>query len=130
MTRAACTMYTMAICSITAVSRWMATEPLTSCILMVNFITEERCLTNVMRKQGLRMWTIRTRMMWTLCGSCGEEKNPRCAAECLRPLRWNMLQTRACGKSLRIHTTAGITIRASAVRYCTSSGFTMMMRIL
>lgn len=60
---------------------------------------------------------------------CGEEKNHRCAAEGLRHLRWNMLQTRACGKSLLIHTTAGITIRASAVRYCTSSGCMMMMRI-
>ena len=87
------------------------------------------CLTNVMRRQGLRMWTILIRMMWTLCGFCGEEKNHRCAAEGLRPLRWNMLQTRACGKSLLTHTTAGITIRASAVRYCTSSGCMMMMRI-
>lgn len=129
MIRAACTMYTMATCSIMAVFRLIATEPLTSCILMVNFITEGRCLTNVMRKQGLHMWTIRTRMMWTLCGSCGEEKNHRCAAEGLRPLRWNMLQTRACGKSLLTHTTAGITIRASAVRYCMSSGCMMMMRI-
>ena len=129
MIRAACTMYTMATCYIMAVFRLIATEPLTSCILMVNFITEGRCLINVMRKQGQRMWTIRTRMMWTLCGSCGEEKNHRCAAEGLRPLRWNMLQTRACGKSLRTHTTAGITIRASAVRYCTSSGCMMMMRI-
>lgn len=63
--------------------------------------------------------------MWFLW----EEKNHRCAAEGLRHLRWNMLQTRACGKSLLIHTTAGITIRASAVRYCTSSGCMMMMRI-
>ena len=86
-------------------------------------------LDNVMRKQGLHMWTIRTRMMWTLCGSCGEEKNHRCAAEGLRPLKWNMLQTRACGQSLQTHTTAGITIRAFAVRYCTSSGCMMMMRI-
>lgn len=129
MTRAACTMYTMATCSIMAVYRWIVTEPLTSCILMVNFITGGRCLINVMRRQGLRMWTILIKMMWTLCGSCGEEKNHRCAAEGLRPLRWNMLQTRACGKSLRTHTTAGITIRASAVRYCTSSGCMMMMRI-
>lgn len=129
MIRAACTMYTMATCSIMAVFRLIATEPLISCILMVNFITEERCLTNVMRRQGLRMWTILIRMMWTLCGFCGEEKNHRCAAEGLRPLRWNMLQTRACGKSLLTHTTAGITIRASAVRYCTSSGCMMMMRI-
>lgn len=129
MIRAACTMYTMAICSIMAVFQLIATEPLTSCILMVNFITEGLCLTNVMRRQGLRMWTILIRMMWTLCGFCGEEKNHRCVAEGLRPLRWNMLQTRACGKSLLTHTTAGITIRASAVRYCMSSGFTMMMRI-
>lgn len=127
--RAACTMYTMATCSIMAVFRLIATEPLISCILMVNFITEGLCLTNVMRRQGLRMWTILIRMMWTLCGFCGEEKNHRCAAEGLRPLRWNMLQTRACGKSLLTHTTAGITIRASAVRYCTSSGCMMMMRI-
>ena len=127
--RAACTMYTMATCSIMAVFRLIATEPLISCILMVNFITEGRCLTNVMRRQGLRMWTILIRMMWTLCGFCGEEKNHRCAAEGLRPLRWNMLQTRACGKSLLTHITAGITIRASAVRYCTSSGCMMMMRI-
>ena len=112
-----------------AVFRLIATEPLISCILMVNFITEGRCLTNVMRRQGLRMWTILIRMMWTLCGFCGEEKNHRCAAEGLRPLRWNMLQTRACGKSLLTHITAGITIRASAVRYCTSSGCMMMMRI-
>ena len=34
------------------------------------------------------MWTILIRMMWTLCGFCGEEKNHRCAAEGLRPLRW------------------------------------------
>ena len=128
--RAACTMYTMATCSIMAVFRLIATEPLISCILMVNFITEGLCLTNVMRRQGLRMWTILIRMMWTLCGFCGEEKNHRCAAEGLRPLRWNMLQIRACGKSLLTHTTAGITIRASAVRYCTSSGCMMMMRIL
>lgn len=127
--RAACTMYTMATCSIMAVFRLIATEPLTSCILMVNFITEGLCLTNVMRRQGLRMWTILIRMMWTLCGFCGEEKNHRCVAEGLRHLRWNMLQTRACGKSLLTHTTAGITIRASAVRYCTSSGCMMMMRI-
>lgn len=127
--RASCTMYTMATCSIMAVFRLIATEPLISCILMVNFITEGLCLTNVMRRQGLRMWTILIRMMWTLCGFCGEEKNHRCAAEGLRPLRWNMLQTRACGKSLLTHTTAGITIRASAVRYCTSSGCMMMMRI-
>lgn len=110
--------------------RLIATEPLISCILMANFITEGHCLTNVMRRQGLRMWTILIRMMWTLCGFCGEEKNHRCAAEGLRPLRWNMLQIRACGKSLLTHTTAGITIRASAVRYCTSSGCMMMMRIL
>lgn len=129
MIRAACTMYTMATCSIMAVFRLIATEPLTSCILMVNFITEGLCLTNVMRRQGLRMWTILIRMMWTLCGFCGEEKNHRCVAEGLRHLRWNMLQTRACGKSLLTHTTAGITIRASAVRYCTSSGCMMMMRI-
>lgn len=129
MIRAACTMYTMATCSIMAVFRLIATEPLISCILMVNFITEGRCLINVMRRQGLRMWTILIRMMWTLCGFCGEEKNHRCAAEGLRPLRWNMLQTRACGKSLLTHTTAGITIRASAVRYCMSSGCMMMMRI-
>lgn len=128
--RAACTMYTMATCSIMAVFRLIATEPLISCILMVNFITEGLCLTNVMRRQGLHMWTILIRMMWTLCGFCGEEKNHRCAAEGLRPLRWNMLQIRACGKSLLTHTTAGITIRASAVRYCTSSGCMMMMRIL
>lgn len=128
--RAACTMYTMATCSIMAVFRLIATEPLISCILMANFITEGHCLTNVMRRQGLRMWTILIRMMWTLCGFCGEEKNHRCAAEGLRPLRWNMLQIRACGKSLLTHTTAGITIRASAVRYCTSSGCMMMMRIL
>ena len=127
--RAACTMYTMATCSIMAVFRLIATEPLISCILMVNFITEGLCLTNVMRRQGLRMWTILIRMMWTLCGFCGEEKNHRCAAEGLRLLRWNMLQTRACGKSLLTHTTAGITIRASVVRYCTSSGCMMMMRI-
>lgn len=127
--RAACTMYTMATCSIMAVFRLIATEPLTSCILMVNFITEGLCLTNVMKRQGLRMWTILIRMMWTLCGSCGEEKNHRCAAEGLRPLKWNMLQTRACGQSLQTHTTAGITIRAFAVRYCTSSGCMMMMRI-
>lgn len=127
--RAACTMYTMATCSIMAVFRLIATEPLISCILMANFITEGHCLTNVMRRQGLRMWTILIRMMWTLCGFCGEEKNHRCAAEGLRPLRWNMLQTRACGKSLLTHITAGITIRASAVRYCTSSGCMMMMRI-
>lgn len=74
MTRAACTMYTMAICSIMAVFRWIATEPLTSCILMANFITEGRCLTNVMRRQGLRMWTILIRMMWTLCGFVGRRK--------------------------------------------------------
>ena len=128
--RAACTMYTMATCSIMAVFRLIATEPLISCILMANFITEGHCLTNVMRRQGLRMWTILIRMMWTLCGFCGEEKNHRCAAEGLRPLRWNMLQIRACGKSLLTHTIAGITIRASAVRYCTSSGCMMMMRIL
>ena len=62
-----------------AVFRLIATEPLTSCILMVNFITEGLCLTNVMRRQGLRMWTILIRMMWTLCGFCGGgEKSPLC----------------------------------------------------
>lgn len=74
MIRAVCTMYTMATCSIMAVFRLIATEPLTSCILMVNFITEGLCLTNVMRRQGLRMWTILIRMMWTLCGFVGRRK--------------------------------------------------------
>lgn len=64
--------------------------------------------------------------MWFLWGG---EKSPLCGRR-LKTFEWNMLQIRACGKSLLTHTTAGITIRASAVRYCTSSGCMMMMRIL
>ena len=57
-----------------AVFRLIATEPLISCILMANFITEGHCLTNVMRRQGLRMWTILIRMMWTYVVFVGRRK--------------------------------------------------------